>query len=1061
MGFSLLHKKHSLKALIALASVVIGATFFSFVFANSYDLSAPTKPTGLIIYLVSSSEIKLRWAASSDDVGVVGYKIYRGGNPMLEIGGALTPNFIDTTMTPGTGYYYSVAAYDATGRVSFSSAEIFVNVPLVAVVKPNAPVLSGSAGTDSATLNWTESSSGVTGFKVFKMIGGLPTDIGNVNGGPTTFTDSGLSAGSYTYKVQAFVQEGLSTPTYSDVSNTVVITVGGSSGPTALTATPRSSSQIDLSFSIISDAVSYKIFRGAGAASTVFLTSVTTNSFSDTGLSPSTRYYYAVKSSDAAGNESPLSVTVYETTAAPATPTATSSSGTTAPVISFVDARNIMGAGAQIFWTTDDPSDSRVYFGTSPSSATFYSRNSNSRCDGGGNVTNHCINLAELLSGTTYYYRVVSRNNDGLETISAPERSFMSQLVAAETATTTAPFPSVVNVSVTKGTAFCEGQSASTPVTFYSSWPSGVRFSVTKTGATTLETVNPGTRTLPNGYYSWQAYANTGYSLSGVTSGSLMLDKVCTISAVATTTSTVTPVVTLAASVALVGDVVVRVPYGGSFVDPGAKGYLNGVEVNPARNIGVYKSTVPGTYVIRYEIKGEGGVLLASAKRTVIVDDKLVSTSTATVPTLGIPPPPPEPLSVPSVTTPTTAPVALLPPPVVTEIPAQSVTEIASPMQYKNYCDDPVHERECRTYAATRITTERTATFEIPSTPGGASVIGKVFSGGEQQNIAVPGGATNESQLKSVCSQSEFAPACSEFLVNLKLSTREDADRRLREFLAAKAEAEKVITERVGARIFRDSDIDGITDYDEINLYATNPNEKDSNLNGVSDGDELLAGTDPSAPISTPQSATSSTSGTSTIFSLFVSGSDATTTVGHRINFENPKLAGDKKPDLLVVTVVRAVPLAQENGSTTKTALFLSGRALPNSFVTLFIYSEPIVVTVKTNDAGEWTYTMDKELADGSHEVYSAITDAGGRILAKSEPLPFTKVAAAVSLGEVLLPSPVVAPGFFSGSSLYMMVGVLVVVLAGSLSLIGLIVRRRETSHSGAGTEGEGNNLFP
>jgi len=78
---------------------------------------------------------------------------------------------------------------------------------------------------------------------------------------------------------------------------------------------------------------------------------------------------------------------------------------TTAPVISNVQALNIISDGAQIDWTTDEQADSMVRYGTGSGN---YSFNSSWRCDAGGLVTSHCINLTNLLAGTTYYYTVES-----------------------------------------------------------------------------------------------------------------------------------------------------------------------------------------------------------------------------------------------------------------------------------------------------------------------------------------------------------------------------------------------------------------------------------------------------------------------------------------------------------------------------------------------------------------------------------------------------------------------------------------------------------------------------
>lgn len=88
--------------------------------AASADTQPPTTPEGLSASAVSSSRIDLTWSASTDDVGVVGYKIYRNGS---EIAWPSTPSFSDTSLSPATQYCYTVAAYDAADNISDPSAQ--------------------------------------------------------------------------------------------------------------------------------------------------------------------------------------------------------------------------------------------------------------------------------------------------------------------------------------------------------------------------------------------------------------------------------------------------------------------------------------------------------------------------------------------------------------------------------------------------------------------------------------------------------------------------------------------------------------------------------------------------------------------------------------------------------------------------------------------------------------------------------------------------------------------------------------------------------------------------
>src|SRR3989344_1437450 len=80
--------------------------------------------------------------------------------------------------------------------------------------------------------------------------------------------------------------------------------------------------------------------------------------------------------------------------------------------ISGLRAENIMGPGAQIKWTTDVPSDSRVAFGTVSGSPTSWVTTD---CFGGTSITDHCVNLTSLSPNTLYYYRAESGSSTSAE----------------------------------------------------------------------------------------------------------------------------------------------------------------------------------------------------------------------------------------------------------------------------------------------------------------------------------------------------------------------------------------------------------------------------------------------------------------------------------------------------------------------------------------------------------------------------------------------------------------------------------------------------------------------
>ncbi|GAA4180218.1 glycoside hydrolase family 9 protein [Streptosporangium oxazolinicum] len=82
------------------------------------DTTAPTRPGKPAVSAITGSGATLTWAASTDNVGVSGYDVYRGTTKVATSTGT---SYVLTGLTPATAYTVSVVARDAAGNSSAAS----------------------------------------------------------------------------------------------------------------------------------------------------------------------------------------------------------------------------------------------------------------------------------------------------------------------------------------------------------------------------------------------------------------------------------------------------------------------------------------------------------------------------------------------------------------------------------------------------------------------------------------------------------------------------------------------------------------------------------------------------------------------------------------------------------------------------------------------------------------------------------------------------------------------------------------------------------------------------
>ena len=165
------------------------------------DTTAPSTPAGVAGSPVDANTVSLAWNASTDNVGVSGYYVYRNGALIATV--ANGTGYVDNTVAPSTTYSYTVKAFDAAVNVSGLSAAASVTTPAkVDTQAPTVPAgLVKSGTTDSATtISWNASTDnvGVNAYLVLRN----GVQIGST--AATSFNDTGLAPSTlYTYSVKA------------------------------------------------------------------------------------------------------------------------------------------------------------------------------------------------------------------------------------------------------------------------------------------------------------------------------------------------------------------------------------------------------------------------------------------------------------------------------------------------------------------------------------------------------------------------------------------------------------------------------------------------------------------------------------------------------------------------------------------------------------------------------------------------------------------------------------------------------------------------------------------
>lgn len=280
--------------------VAVGLLLFS---GYLLQAQAPATPTGLSAVTSSTTAIALSWTDAS--ANETGFQIERSattgtGFVLINTTAANAVSYTDSGLTPGITYYYRVRAVNGSGASGYS-AEASAMTTGSAPAAPSA-VTALAQSSSSISLTWRDASGNETGFQVERSLAAasgfalITTTAANA----AAYFDTNLSANTtYYYRVRAVNSVGQSD--YSSVVSAITaVTAPGS--PSSLTVVSVLSTSVSISWTDNStDESSFEIERsttsGTGFASVGTVTSNVV-SYTDTGLTSNTTYYFRVRASN-------------------------------------------------------------------------------------------------------------------------------------------------------------------------------------------------------------------------------------------------------------------------------------------------------------------------------------------------------------------------------------------------------------------------------------------------------------------------------------------------------------------------------------------------------------------------------------------------------------------------------------------------------------------------------------------------------------------------------------------------------------------------------------------
>ena len=532
----------------ARATNVVGTSAYATSAGVSTTGTAPGAPTGFSA-TGGDNQVSLSWTAPSTGSTPITYRLARATNSSFTQGfttlatSRTSTAYTDTGLSASTTYYYRVRAQNSTGNSSYTTTSATTDAP--SGVAPGAIRSLSSAAQSASSINisWLFPSTGDTPFtyRVQRATNSSFTQSLSTRASAqssTSFLDTGLSASTtYWYRVRA--QNDTGNGSYTSTNATTDATAVAPGVPSSFSVSANSHTSVTASWSAPSTGdtpFTYRVVRASNSSFNsgvvILATAQSSTSYTNTGLSASTTYYYRVRATGPGGTGSYTSVKSVTTNAAPVAPGVPSSLSVSA------NSHTSVTASWSAPSTGDTPFTYRVVRANTSSFNTGVvvlatAQSSTSYTNTG------------LSASTTYWYRVRATNVAGTGSYTSGE-SVTTDAAPAAPSTVTSLSASATSTSAIS-VSWSAPSTGATPFTYRVQRASNSSFS---SGLTTLASAQTGTSISSTGlsaetkyYYRVRATNSVGtgsYTSTNATTNATTPGTPTSPSATANSTSSIT-----------------------------------------------------------------------------------------------------------------------------------------------------------------------------------------------------------------------------------------------------------------------------------------------------------------------------------------------------------------------------------------------------------------------------------------------------------------------------------------------------------------------------------------